>query len=193
MSKTTILIDNGHGRETAGKRSPDGRLLEYKYAREVAKAVQERLKAKGYDAVLLVPEETDVPLKTRCARANGYGRDSVLVSIHCNAASNGQWTNARGWSVFVAPNASLKSKDLAQYFGNGAKAKGWIVRQQYADRLYWVQSLAMCRDTIMPAVLTENFFQDNKQDVAYLLSDEGKEAIIGLHVEALSAYADGKV
>lgn len=24
-----ILIDNGHGRETPGKRSPDGRLLEY--------------------------------------------------------------------------------------------------------------------------------------------------------------------
>ena len=28
-----ILIDNGHGRETAGKRSPDGRLLEWAYTR----------------------------------------------------------------------------------------------------------------------------------------------------------------
>ena len=31
-----ILIDNGHGQETAGKRSPDGRLLEWSYNREIA-------------------------------------------------------------------------------------------------------------------------------------------------------------
>ncbi len=31
-----VLIDNGHGAETPGKRSPDGRLLEYAYTREIA-------------------------------------------------------------------------------------------------------------------------------------------------------------
>ena len=31
-----ILIDNGHGVDTAGKRSPDGSLREYKYTREIA-------------------------------------------------------------------------------------------------------------------------------------------------------------
>ena len=34
-----ILIDNGHGSNTAGKRSPDGRLLEYAYTREIAERV----------------------------------------------------------------------------------------------------------------------------------------------------------
>ena len=29
-----ILIDNGHGENTPGKRSPDGKLREYLYARE---------------------------------------------------------------------------------------------------------------------------------------------------------------
>ena len=37
MKTMLILIDNGHGCNTAGKRSPDGRLLEYQYAREIAK------------------------------------------------------------------------------------------------------------------------------------------------------------
>lgn len=32
-----ILIDNGHGRETPGKRSPDGRLLEYAQNRLLAR------------------------------------------------------------------------------------------------------------------------------------------------------------
>lgn len=35
-----ILIDNGHGVNTTGKQSPDGRLHEYAYAREIAKRVE---------------------------------------------------------------------------------------------------------------------------------------------------------
>lgn len=31
-----VLLDNGHGAETPGKRSPDGRLREYAYTREIA-------------------------------------------------------------------------------------------------------------------------------------------------------------
>ena len=33
-----ILIDNGHGSNTPGKCSPDGRLMEYSYTREIAVA-----------------------------------------------------------------------------------------------------------------------------------------------------------
>ena len=45
-----ILIDNGHGRETAGKRSPDGRLLEWSYNREIARQVVASLSSLGFDA-----------------------------------------------------------------------------------------------------------------------------------------------
>lgn len=38
------------------------------------------------------------------------------------------------------------------------------------------------KHTKCPAVLTENLFQDNKEDVEFLLSEEGKRAIISLHV-----------
>ena len=48
-----VLIDNGHGVNTAGKRSPkleDGRqLLEYQYAREIAGRVFKELEQKGED------------------------------------------------------------------------------------------------------------------------------------------------
>ena len=45
-----ILIDNGHGENTKGKRSPDGRLREYLYAREIAEAIERELRLRGYDA-----------------------------------------------------------------------------------------------------------------------------------------------
>ena len=57
-----VLVDNGHGVETPGKRSPDGRLREYKYAREIAASVVARLKKLGYDAGLIVEEDRDVSL-----------------------------------------------------------------------------------------------------------------------------------
>lgn len=193
-----ILIDNGHGVETPGKRSPDGRLREYAYCREIAAALVERLQAAGYDARLLVPEPNDVPLDkgvdSRVKRVNGIctrlGASNVLlVSIHCNAAgSKGQWLTARGWSVFVSQNASQKSKWLAESLADAAAAQGLKVRKPLATQKYWEKSLAICRETLCPAVLTENLFQDNKQDVEYLLSPAGKAAVIQLHFDGIQNY-----
>ena len=38
-----IILDAGHGENTPGKRSPDGKLREYKYCREIMKSVKEGL------------------------------------------------------------------------------------------------------------------------------------------------------
>lgn len=53
---------------------------------------------------------------------------------------------------------------------------------------YWTQNLAMCRDTNCPAVLTENLFQDNKDDVEFLLSDKGKQTIVDIHYNGIINY-----
>lgn len=99
--------------------------------------------------------------------------------------------NARGWSVYVAPNASQNSKNLATALKKAADNENLKVRLQYSDRAYWTQSLAICRDTNCPAVLTENLFQDNRDDVDYLLSDEGKQAITNVHVNGIIDYLNG--
>ena len=87
---------NGHGGNTPGKRSPDGRFREYKYNREIARAVVEHLQLRGYDAQLLVPEEEDIPLKERVLRGNKLScqighpiQETIIISIHVNAAGNG--------------------------------------------------------------------------------------------------------
>ena len=189
-----ILIDNGHGQDTAGKRSPDGRLKEYKYAREIAAEVVKRLKTMDYNAQLLVTEEKDISLGTRCKRVNDickhFGTSNVLlVSIHLNAKGNGSaWMDARGWQACVSLNSSAKSKQLASYLFDAAQAQGLKMRSPKPGQKWWPQNLAICRDTDCPAVLTENLFQDNKQDVEFLLSDKGREAIINLHVEGIINY-----
>lgn len=189
-----VLIDNGHGKETAGKRSPDGKLREYAWAREMADMVVNGLRAKGIDAERIVPEESDVSLSARVKRANAICKRMkytgvLLVSIHVNAAaSDSKWHDARGWQVCVSLNASQKSKTLANALYGAASRVGLKMRPYAATVNYWKQNLAICRDTLCPAVLTENLFQDNKQDVDYLLSDEGKKAIAKLHVDGICKY-----
>ena len=189
-----ILADPGHGIDTLGKRSPDGRLREYKYAREIAAEVVKRLKTMDYNAQLLVTEENDISLGTRCKRANDvckhFGASNVLVvSVHCNAAgADGKWHDARGWQACVSLNASAKSKQLASYLFDAAQAQELKMRSPKPGQKWWAQNLAICRDTNCPAVLTENLFQDNLADVEYLLSDEGREAIVNLHVNGIINY-----
>ena len=185
-----VLIDNGHGKDTAGKRSPDGRLREYAYAREIAERLEKELKARGIEAVRITPEENDVSLSERCRRANKYGsKGGLLVSIHCNAAgADGKWHDAHGWGAYISQNASKNSKTLACCLIDAAEGKGLKVRRYSPDKPYWTQNLAICRDTKCPAVLTENLFQDNRADVDYLLSEEGKQAIVNLHVDGIMDY-----
>ena len=189
-----LCIDNGHGVDTLGKRSPDGVLREYKYCREIAAEVVKRLKTMDYNAQQLVTEENDISLSVRCKRVNDickhFGASNVLVvSIHCNAAgADGKWHDARGWQACVSLNASTKSKQLACYLFDAAQNEGLKMRSPKPGQKWWAQNLAICRDTNCPAVLTENLFQDNLADVEYLLSDEGREAIVNLHVNGIINY-----
>ena len=189
-----ILIDNGHGYNTPGKCSPDKRLLEWKYTREIATELLARLKAAGFDAERIVTEDVDISLRERCRRVNAICKrvgasNVVLVSIHNNAAgSGGKWRDATGWCGFVYTKASSKSRHLAQLLYAEAEKRGLKGNRSVPRERYWMKNLAMVRDTACPAVLTENLFQDNKGEVDFLLSPQGHEAIVSLHFDALKKY-----
>lgn len=189
-----ILIDNGHGYNTPGKCSPDKRLLEWKYTREIATELVARLKAAGFDAERIVTEDVDISLRERCRRVNAICKrvgasNVVLVSIHNNAAgSGGKWRDATGWCGFIYTKASSRSCHLAQLLYAEAEKRGLKGNRSVPRERYWMKNLAMVRDTACPAVLTENLFQDNKGEVDFLLSPKGREAIVSLHFDALIKY-----
>lgn len=190
-----ILVDNGHGWNTPGKCSPDGTFKEWKYNRAVAKAIVFNLKLKGYDAELLVPEDDDVPLKTRVERVNAWctklGANNVmLVSVHVNAASNGKWSNATGWSCYTSIGQT-KSDTLASELYKSAERyfPGRNIRKDFSDGdADWEEGFYIVKNTRCVAVLTENFFMDNKEDLRYISSPEGRKAIIDAHVDAIIRY-----
>ena len=189
-----ILIDNGHGVDTAGKRSPDGSLREYKYAREIAGRIVSELRKQGFDAERIVTEENDISLRERCQRVNAIcnrlgTKNVILVSVHCNAAGNGsQWMNASGWEAWTSVGQTAADK-LADCLYKAAEETDFKIRKDTTDGDPDKEGhLYILKHTKCPAVLTENLFQDNKEDVAFLLSEAGKETIVSLHVKGIINY-----
>lgn len=193
-NKTLILIDNGHGVETPGKRSPDGSFREYSWTREVARMVCDIFQAEGYNARLLVPEDKDISLAERCRRANKYDkRQSILVSIHNNASGDGRrWMKARGWSIYTTRGITDADR-LAEAIWKAADRE---FRSPLTVRAYTNQPLGhdfeenfyILLHTYMPAVLIENFFQDNKEDVAYLQTVSAKAACAEVIIQGVKDY-----
>ena len=191
-----ILIDNGHGIQTKGKRSPDGKFLEYAYTREIARQVVSELKAKGYDSELLVPEDDDIPLSERVRRTNAhcqaFGKTNViLISIHVNAAGDGsKWMNATGWSCYTC-KGQTESDRLATCLYDAAikNFPDKRIRTDFSDAdSDWEEGFYILKKSLCPAVLTENFFMDKLSDRDYLQSEVGKQAIVDTHIEGIAEY-----
>lgn len=209
-----ILIDNGHGENTPGKRSPDGRLREYLYTREIAEEVVAELRRRGYDAERIVRENIDVSLSTRVRRINDVCKELgsanvLLVSIHNDAAGDGsRWMQAGGWSCYTTPGRT-NSDRLAECLYDAAEVhlKEYAAQQaagkkdgrySSAQRPFRMDTgdgdrdlesnFYILKNTLCVAVLTENLFQDNRSDVEFLLSPAGRRAIVSLHVEGIVNY-----
>lgn len=198
-----VILDNGHGIDTPGKRSPDGKFREYKYCRMIVQLIADKLDEMGISYCILVPEVNDISLAERVKRANKIhaeqhknGKTVILLSVHCNAAASGEWKNARGWSAWTS-KGTTESDKIADCLYAAAHSildpKGIKIRTDKSDGDEdWESNFYIIYKSSMPAVLTENFFQDNKEDVKYLESEEGKQDVVDIHVQGIMKYADLK-
>ena len=205
-----VLVDNGHGRQTPGKRSPDGSLLEWEWTRGAAASVVSELRSRGVDARILVPEDDDVPLAERVRRVDAVC-DSVgasrvlLVSVHVNASGSGQqWMPASGWSAYTSPGHT-RADSLADCLYRAARAacasgsdgldhglSSFRIRTDYGDGdADFEAPFYLLRRTRCAAVLTENFFMDNRSDHALLLSERGRRLVVAIHVVGILMYISG--
>lgn len=191
-----IILDNGHGIDTLGKCSPDDRLREYAYTRLIVRRIYAALTARGYNVHILVPEDVDIGLDLRCARANAlcdrYGKQNcLLVSVHVNAAGNGDWKHAKGWETWTSPGTTEADRLAECLYAASRKTlpPGTPLRTDTTDGDSDKEArFRILTGTKCPAVLTENLFQDNRNEVEWLLSEEGITAITALHVAGIINY-----
>ena len=196
MSYKTILLDNGHGGvingvyQTPGKRSPkwkDGsQLFEGEFNRVIVNGIIHKLAQLNIPYVNITPEYGDISLETRVKRANEYP-DSVLISVHSNAGGG------NGFEAYTYYGTSQSDTYATYMYEEFIKEFPTSkVRTDYIDHDIDKESnLYILRKTIMPAVLTENFFMDNFFECKeYLMSGYGRERIVKFHVEAIKRIVE---
>ena len=213
INNIQIILGTAHLATTPGKCSPDEKFRECVYSREIVAQIHNELKAQGYNVVIDYPElcpnaqikaataklEQSRELRWRsnfvnnvCARHGT--KNCIYVSIHVNAAGgDGKWHDARGWSVYTS-KGKTRSDELATMLYNQAQKllphdSKHYVRSDWSDGdPDYEASFYVLSKTACPAVLTENLFQDNKQDVAFLTSAVGRNTIVKIHVNAIKEY-----
>ncbi len=208
MGRYLWLFDPGHGGiingeyQTPGKRSPkfeDGRQL---FEGEFNRAVVERMGAwctvEEINWINLVDTNIDIPLRDRTDLANDIyrrnlqqdGQTCIYVSVHANAytpTGKLEFNSANGWEVFTT-EGETKSDTIATVFYEEMEKifPDKRFRSDFGDNdpdkefNYFV-----LRKTVMPAILTENFFMTNQEEAELLLSEEGRNQIAMAHCNAI--------
>ncbi|MBO5816007.1 MAG: N-acetylmuramoyl-L-alanine amidase [Bacteroidales bacterium] len=79
------------------------------------------------------------------------------------------------------------TRDLANQILATLQSKGKTIRTDYArdGDPDGEENFYILRHTHCPAVLIENFFMDNKKDLAYLLSQEGRRDILETIIDGI--------
>ena len=212
MSKFLIGLDDGHGMKTAGKRTValkedikfNGKLRkkgtiihENEFNEAIMHKVEPHLKRCGIDYIELAPTDSDTPLNTRANTANKNKCD-LVVSIHANALAGTKWqTGAYGLVVIKTKNCQSETDRLANIIYNHLKQ---IDFPGDGETKYGVRvdteisgfTLAILRQTKMPAVLVELGFMDNWRDVKVMCTEKFQNKCAEAIAKAICEYLSVK-
>ncbi|WP_391116953.1 N-acetylmuramoyl-L-alanine amidase [Psychrobacillus sp. L3] len=158
-----IMLDAGHGPETPGKRTPDGKMREFEFNQVVVQLMKMELQKCGVIVLLSHLGTSDVPLIERTTLANKLGVNA-FISIHANAFGS-SWNDVSGIETFTYTKPSSHSKILSKLIQDSMCST-----TKRTNRGVKRANFAVLRDTKMPAVLVECGFMTNRAEAALLQS-----------------------
>lgn len=186
MSKL-VAISDGHELTTAGKRTPPivelgGRVIkENEFNKAVAIILEQELRRCGFRTLNVSSTDNDT-LEDRVKRANDAKAD-IFVAIHYNAF-DGKFDayDPEGISVHIYGKGGQAEK-LANTVleellkGTPQKNRGVVVSNFY-----------VLRNTVMPAILTENGFMDNKREALLMIDNDFRQEVAEEHARGICKY-----
>ena len=193
MGKLFIVLDAGHAATTAGKRSPDGRFLEYEYNRRLGREIGKRLTELGINWCFTYDTEDtkDLSLTERANVANRfsklYGASNVLfISIHHNAAGDGKnFVKASGFEVYTTKGDTVSDKYADVICEEAEKILKPLGRKVRGHKEH---NFTVIYKTVCPSVLIEYGFYTDKEEIEWLMTEEGLNACTELTINAISRF-----
>ena len=134
---TMVILGTAHLTTTPGKCSPDKRLREAIYSRQIVKDIFLILRSSGYNVAIDYEDDTlpktmkmpsakleqsrELGLRVNVVNQLCKQYNCIYVSIHVNAAgSDGKWHNAGGWCAYTTVGRT-NSDILAEHLYNAAE------------------------------------------------------------------------
>lgn len=207
--KYLVAIDAGHGMHTEGKQSVpmsknlyiDGELVrkkgkiikENEWNRGVSEYLAAALKRCGIDTMFTadMTGKTDIALSTRASKANKAKAD-ILISNHYNAiGSCAKWqSKIKGLLVLRTKNCSEKSIKLGKLAVKHLKKD---IDYEYSYGLMRDVdmsgfTLAILRQTTMPAILIEYGFMDYWNEAKLMLDKKHQKKCAEAVAKAVCEY-----
>jgi len=169
--KLKVVIDAGHGKNTAGKRclkSLDANeTREWLLNSRIADKLCDLLDA--YDCEVLrvddITGKKDISLNERCKKANDWKAD-IYISIHHNAGIEG---GSGGGTVVFYYSSKAEREAQAQALYNALVNNTGLAGNR-AEKVI-KKGYTVLSDTNMPAFLIENGFMDSATDIPIILSE----------------------
>lgn len=195
MKNINIILDPAHGKNVAGKRSPDRTHIEYIWSRERCNSLDKKLTQLGYNVQWTSKSENEVGLRTRVARANNIASKqktkSLLISLHNDALGyDKEWTSAHGYSVYTTKGktgsdsfAEILMKEFMKEFDD-LKSRPEISDSDL-DR---EENFTVLMGSKYYAVLVEWLFQNNKEDLKILKDPEYNERFENCIINAIEKW-----
>lgn len=190
----TIALDDGHGKQTPGKRTPYikslGRQIhENEFNEAVVNALAELLLDAGFRVLLVAPTDADTSLSARTNAANANKCD-LYVSVHYDAIGNTfDYSTASGNTIYIYPGH--RNKDA----GKLADAVGKHLKEGTAQKWRGIKEadFHVLRETNMPAILTENGFMDDEKEALLMVDKEFQREVADEHFRGILDFYGMKV
>lgn len=163
-----VILDAGHGIETAGKRSFDGTLLEHEFNLDVAKRLGKILQSHGIEVVYTRTGNQDISLNERC-RITNNSKANLLISIHADAYGS-TWNSAQGATIYKYTRTPQSTDKLAQCIHDELISTIGI-----NDRGIKRADFQVLRETNVDAVLIEHGFYTNYNECQKLKSSDFRQ------------------
>lgn len=170
MSKI-IAVDDGHGTNTSGKRTPAG-YKENEFNHYTKEFLIDELKRNNFKIVDCSPSRSDNSLEDRVKRERN-GKADIFISIHFNAMGSKWQDKASGIETYyhgvggVKGNGYKLAKLVHAELLKGTKLKDRGVK---SDGVLYNNGLYVLRETKSPAILVECGFMDNKKEAELMKS-----------------------
>lgn len=191
-----IIFDRAHGKDVAGKKSPDSRLIEWKWSQAFITLVMAKLSNCNLKVLCpFIHLDTEPGLSKRVETYNelvAKHGDCLMISPHVNAAGEGWEERASGFEIWTSPGqdesdpiADVFLNEIARVFPGEKIRKDLTDGDQDKEAKFTVLYGNGVLKPKYKAVLVENLFMTCHADVDKLLDEKFNDTLADAYINAI--------